>query len=48
MARRAASTFVGRKGEDSEGWRIVDWGDDFGIGMSVDPCFRRVAMVGGF
>lgn len=40
---------MGRKGEVSEGWRIaglVDCPNNFGMGISVDPCFRWVVMVG--
>lgn len=48
MARRTVSSLVGRKGEVSEGWRIeeevVGCTGGFGIGMSVDACFRWVAM----
>lgn len=48
MARRQVSSLVGRKGEDSEGWRAlgrededeVAVGCDLGMGISVDPCFR--------
>lgn len=49
MARRTVSSLVGRKGEVSEGWRIeeevVGSTRRFGIGISVDACFRWVAMV---
>jgi hypothetical protein len=40
---------VGRKGEDSEGWRIgvrdVDGDGEFGSGTSVVACLRWVAIV---